>query len=112
MAGRGRNPAFARLCGASAPASSQAAGDANFNRLAELFQARVPQTLLDAYRRGAGRDADGADTARDDALLRLFLMEKAAYEVTYEMDNRPDWLPIALGSFARLVAGLDPDARS
>ena len=89
---------------------SQAAGDANFGRLADLFQARVPQTLLDAYRKGAGIDARGAEAERDDALLRLFLLEKAAYEVTYEMDNRPDWLPIALGSLARLVADLPPDA--
>ncbi|UJX46704.1 maltose alpha-D-glucosyltransferase [Xanthobacter sp. YC-JY1] len=89
---------------------SQAAGDANFGRLADLFQARVPQTLLDAYRKGAGLDTRGAEAERDDALLRLFLLEKAAYEVTYEMDNRPDWLPIALGSLARLVADLPPDA--
>ena len=89
---------------------SQAAGDANFGRLADLFQARVPQTLLDAYRKGAGIDTRGAEAERDDALLRLFLLEKAAYEVTYEMDNRPDWLPIALGSLARLVADLPPDA--
>ncbi|NMN59627.1 maltose alpha-D-glucosyltransferase/alpha-amylase [Xanthobacter sp. SG618] len=89
---------------------SQAAGDANFGRLADLFQARVPQTLLDAYRKGAGIDTRGAEAERDDALLRLFLLEKAAYEVTYEMDNRPDWLPIALSSLARLVADLPPDA--
>ncbi|MFG1208944.1 maltose alpha-D-glucosyltransferase [Xanthobacter flavus] len=89
---------------------SQAAGDSNFGRLADLFQARVPQTLLDAYRKGAGIDARGAEAERDDGLLRLFLLEKAAYEVTYEMDNRPDWLPIALGSLARLVADLPPDA--
>ncbi|MBN8915312.1 MAG: maltose alpha-D-glucosyltransferase [Rhizobiales bacterium] len=89
---------------------SQAAGDANFGRLADLFQARVPQTLLDAYRKGAGIDTRGSEAERDDALLRLFLLEKAAYEVTYEMDNRPDWLPIALGSLARLVADLPPDA--
>ncbi len=91
---------------------SQAAGDVNFGRIADLFQARVPQTLLDAYRRGAGLDASGPEAERDDALLRLFLLEKAAYEVTYEMDNRPDWLPIALGSLARLVADLDADARA
>ena len=91
---------------------SQAAGDANFGRLADLFQARIPQALLDAYRLGAGIEAGGAEAKRDEALLRLFLLEKAAYEVTYEMDNRPDWLPIALGSLARLVSDLAPDARA
>jgi maltose alpha-D-glucosyltransferase/alpha-amylase len=89
---------------------SQAAGDENFEQLAEQFQASVPQTVLDAYRKGAGLADGGSDAARDEALLRLFLLEKAAYEVSYEMDNRPDWLSIALGSFARLVSDLPADA--
>lgn len=88
---------------------ARAAGDTRFVELAEAFAAQVPAALLAAYRAGAGQEAVGADTARDTALLALFLLEKAAYEVTYELDNRPDWLGIALGSFARLVAHLSPD---
>ena len=30
------------------------------------------------------------------ALLDLFLIEKAAYEIRYEVSNRPTWLPIPL----------------
>ncbi|WP_185961309.1 putative maltokinase [Telmatospirillum sp. J64-1] len=42
----------------------------------------------------------------DDAasLLRLFLMEKALYEVGYELANRPDWLPIPLGGVLDLLS--------
>lgn len=41
------------------------------------------------------------DAAR--ALLDLFVLEKALYEVIYEVANRPDWLPIPMNGVARLI---------
>lgn len=32
----------------------------------------------------------------DDELLRLFMVEKAAYEICYELSNRPDWVDVPL----------------
>lgn len=37
------------------------------------------------------------------ALLDAFVMEKAVYEVGYELDNRPDWLFLPLNGVARLI---------
>jgi maltose alpha-D-glucosyltransferase/alpha-amylase len=37
------------------------------------------------------------------ALLNLFLIEKAAYEIRYEASNRPAWLPIPLRGLARIA---------
>jgi maltose alpha-D-glucosyltransferase/alpha-amylase len=37
------------------------------------------------------------------ALLYLFLLEKAAYEICYEAAHRPDWIGVPLGAFASLV---------
>lgn len=38
-------------------------------------------------------------------LLRLFELEKAIYEVEYELNNRPDWLHLPLGAVARYLDG-------
>ncbi|UYN97784.1 MAG: maltose alpha-D-glucosyltransferase [Enhydrobacter sp.] len=40
---------------------------------------------------------------RSTALLDLFLIEKAAYEVVYEASNRPNWLSIPLNGLCRLA---------
>jgi trehalose synthase-fused probable maltokinase len=37
-------------------------------------------------------------------LLSVFCLEKAAYEVSYEINNRPAWLPIPLAAFERELA--------
>lgn len=37
--------------------------------------------------------------------LDLYMIEKALYEVRYELDNRPDWLDIPLGALRRIGAG-------
>jgi maltose alpha-D-glucosyltransferase/alpha-amylase len=43
---------------------------------------------------------DGASLA---ALLDIYLLEKALYEIGYELQNRPDWLGVALDGIERLL---------
>jgi maltose alpha-D-glucosyltransferase/alpha-amylase len=62
------------------------------------------RAFLEAYRAAAPA---GARVCADE-LLRLFTLQKAAYEVCYEAANRPTWLGVPLQGLARLAAGLQP----
>ena len=58
--------------------------------------------FLDAY-------AGGKLHRGDAAVLRAYEVDKAVYEVVYEVRNRPDWVDIPLGAVAALAgAGADP----
>ena len=58
-------------------------------------------TFLDSYRDVlAASPRPWAEGESFDALLQLFLLAKAAYEVRYELANRPAWLPIAAAGLA------------
>jgi maltokinase len=54
--------------------------------------------FLTAY---AGGELGPADTAT----LRAYELDKAVYEVVYEVRNRPDWVHIPLGAVATLSGG-------
>jgi maltose alpha-D-glucosyltransferase/alpha-amylase len=62
-------------------------------------------TFLAAYR-AAMVDARlwPADPAAADNVLRFFLLEKAFYEIEYELAHRPDWLRVALSGALRVLA--------
>jgi maltose alpha-D-glucosyltransferase/alpha-amylase len=36
-------------------------------------------------------------------LLELFLIEKAAYEITYEVANRPTWIGVPLAGLSTIA---------
>ena len=72
--------------------------------LLEQFRERASATFLEGYR-GA---ATGIDLRGEGALLDLFLIEKAAYEITYEAANRPAWLDVPLHGLAALVERIIP----
>lgn len=38
-----------------------------------------------------------------EVMLRTFLLEKAVYELNYELNNRPDWLMIPLRGIKSLM---------
>ena len=39
-------------------------------------------------------------------LLAVFELEKAVYELRYELNNRPDWVPIPVAGILRLIDSL------
>jgi trehalose synthase-fused probable maltokinase len=71
------------------------------------WEERARAALLEGYRAAAGAapflPRAEADFARAVAVLEV---EKAAYEVVYEADNRPDWITIPLGGVIRAARAL------
>jgi len=68
----------------------------------EGFVTRATEAFLAGYRTALG----GTDSPGQDALLHLFLLEKAAYEIVYEAANRPTWIDVPLRGLARLADSL------
>ena len=71
---------------------------------------RIPEHVRRARRRSASWRATREVLPAEDAdcgtqnLLRLFLIEKAAYEIAYEAANRPAWIDVPLHGLAQLIA--------
>ena len=73
----------------------------------EEWGARAREAFLNGYRTTLDNDDSTRvpHNARDFlAALDLFLIEKALYEIRYELDNRPGWLEIPLGALEKLTA--------
>ncbi len=62
--------------------------------------------FLDAYRQGLGADQRLWPSEREaaDRLLDFFLLEKAIYEIEYELAHRPDWLGVPLAGTLRILS--------
>jgi maltose alpha-D-glucosyltransferase/alpha-amylase len=60
--------------------------------------------FLEGYAKAsAGLASVPADPAAFRATLDLFLIEKALYELRYEIANRPDWVEIPLRGLLELI---------
>ena len=65
----------------------------------DSFIRQATDAFLDGYRQAL----PAADAATEERLLKLFLLEKAAYEIAYEAANRPTWIEVPLRGLARLT---------
>ena len=72
---------------------------------AEAFRAWVCVCFVRTYLAGIAAEAycpKSPESAR--VLLEFYELEKALYEVSYELNNRPTWVAVPLAGLARLVA--------
>ena len=69
---------------------------------------RLETCYLDAYREGAaGQPWWPADRETADAVLAVFKLDKAIYELAYELNNRPDWIDVPLAAIEDAVVTAD-----
>lgn len=75
--------------------------------LARRWERRARESFLRVYREvtEAAGLYRGDDFAALAPVLDLFELEKACYELRYELDNRPDWIGVPLAGLA-MLAGL------
>jgi maltose alpha-D-glucosyltransferase/alpha-amylase len=79
------------------------------NAIARLlrWEQRARRAFLDGYRTIAATSPVPLVPVSDAALegaCAAFELEKACYELRYELDNRPDWAPIPLAGIARILS--------
>jgi maltose alpha-D-glucosyltransferase/alpha-amylase len=70
---------------------------------ADTWEYWVSQSFIAGYRAGSGASGLTPDRVSFDLLLRAFAIEKAVYELGYEMDSRPDWIRIPLAGILKVV---------
>jgi len=67
------------------------------------WQRQAREAFLDGYDAVAREAGLASPRAEVNALLELFMLEKAVYELGYEVDNRPDWLRIPLRGIVEIL---------
>jgi trehalose synthase-fused probable maltokinase len=69
----------------------------------EGFEEQARQRFLERYFRDVDPTLLPAGEAATANLLSIFELEKAIYELRYEVNNRPDWIPIPVAGIRRLL---------
>ena len=69
----------------------------------------VSSVFWDAYLETCGNaPLLPADPQIRQALLEVYLIQKAVYELGYELNNRPEWLSIPVAGIVRMLAAEVP----
>ncbi len=72
-------------------------------RVPEDFEQRARATFLEHYIAGIDPTLLPAGDAAITNLLSIYELEKAIYELRYELDHRPDWISIPVAGISRLL---------
>ena len=97
VAGMLRSYSYAAYAGLFAHAASRPAEFSRLEPWARIWQTWATAAFLRAYfTTSAGSLFIPSDDVQRDGLLRLLVLNKALYELNYELNNRPDWVRIPL----------------
>jgi maltose alpha-D-glucosyltransferase/alpha-amylase len=95
--------AYAALYGQVAGVTPRPDLMVSLERGADYWSASASASFLRGYVHAAGATLPKS-SAELRQLLDVFLMEKALYEISYELNNRPDWVRIPLSGILKLLA--------
>jgi maltose alpha-D-glucosyltransferase/alpha-amylase len=103
VAGMLRSFSYAALTGLGAATQTRPEDYERLTPWADLWETWVGAAFLRAYLAATqGAAFLPADAEDLDVLLHAFVLDKALYELGYELNNRPDWVHIPLGGLLRL----------
>jgi maltose alpha-D-glucosyltransferase/alpha-amylase len=106
VAGMLRSFSYAALTGLGAATVTRPEDVERLAPWADLWETWVGATYLRAYIAVThGAPFLPARLADVQALLHVFILDKAVYELGYELNNRPDWVHIPLAGILRLRGG-------
>jgi maltokinase len=69
----------------------------------EGFEQRAREWFLQCYFAAVDPTLMPSGESAINNLLSIYELEKAIYELRYELNNRPDWIPIPVAGIARLL---------
>ncbi len=67
------------------------------------WETRARQTFVEGYLGSVDPNLLPSDRAAIEHMLAFLELEKAVYELRYEIDHRPDWVPIPVAALSRLL---------
>jgi predicted trehalose synthase len=67
------------------------------------WEQRARARFLEGYRSTVDPTLMPPSPAATDRLLAVYELEKAVYELRYELNNRPDWVAIPVAGISRLL---------
>jgi maltose alpha-D-glucosyltransferase/alpha-amylase len=105
VAGMLRSFSYAAWVGLAQFTGSEPGEMARLAPLARTWEAAVSDAFLSAYRDVAGHGAMlPADSTALTAVLDAYRLDKALYEVAYELNNRPAWVWVPLNALSHMAA--------
>jgi predicted trehalose synthase len=69
----------------------------------EDWEERARERFLESYLETVDATLLPPGDAAIERMLAVFELEKAVYELRYELDNRPDWVGIPVAGIERLM---------
>jgi maltose alpha-D-glucosyltransferase/alpha-amylase len=113
VAGMIRSFDYASVAAVRQLAEARPAAEPRMTELAEAWRQRAVDGFRAAYRKTMrGCAANPASKKQTREMTAFFMLEKAVYEVSYELANRPAWVDIPLKGILGILAKTERGERA